>query len=339
MVGTRRSSQRNAVPYGEQILYDDLATVKTRGVTTSDTPDPTPLLRSPDHVLIGSRNPDRQAAFWVAMGFEVTGRSTIGPLRARSYGVPEGGAEITLTVPGASAGGIRIVATDQPEVTVGSWDRGPFAVDLYTRDMDRSLDMAVEAGAVHRGRMVYEFGIMRLEEGKTTGPDGVRLVFISNSTRRPSVLDSDPGRLHSEVHSIVNIVDSVDAFSAGWHTGAGLTVLGDAVISSPGLADLMELPKVVSARMGLYCDSGVAPIRYEALEFIGLAADDVSELVPQWPLRPGQPLGVFVVDDFDVALLALDENGFAMEGDVREDSVRSAMGVDVCGIRFEIRAR
>jgi hypothetical protein len=311
-------------------------------VTTSDNAlaATVPLrLNSPDHVLLGSADPDRQAAFWVAMGFEVTRRSILGPHRARSYGVPEGGPEITLAVPGASAGGIRVVATDQPEVATGSWDRGPFAVDLYTRDMDRSLALAVDAGATHKGRMVYEFGTMRLEEGKTTGPDGVRLVFIANSTRRPSVLDADLERLHSEVHSIVNIVDSVDAFSAAWHQGGGLTVLGDAVIASPGLADLMELPKVVSARMGLYCDAAVTPIRYEALEFIGLADDDVSELVPQWPLRPGQPLGVFVVDNFDATLLALDEGGFAMEGDVVDEGVRSAMGVDPCGIRFEIRSR
>jgi hypothetical protein len=272
------------------------------------------LLSSPDHVLIGSNDVETQAEFWVAMGFAIVGRSTIGAELARIYGAAEGAVEITLAVPGATAGGIRIVGVEHGPVEMGPWDFGPFAVDLYTRDMDRSLELAVQAGATHKGRMVYEFGTMRLEEGKTTGPDGVRLVFISNSTRRPSVLDSDDDRLHSEVHSIVNIVSSVDTFSAGWHEGAGLTVLGDAVIASPGLADLMELPKVVSARMGLYCDAAVTPIRYEALEFIGLEEADPSTLVAQWPLRAGQPLGVFVVDaaSFNDALFALDSNGFTM---------------------------
>ena len=300
---------------------------------------PAPLLMSPDHALIGSADPERQAAFWVAMGFEVTERTTVDVALARLYGVAEGSQQISLAVPGTSAGGLRIVATAQPEVAMGPWDRGPFAVDLYTRDMDRSLDAAVAAGATHRGRMVYEFGTMRLEEGKTTGPDGVRLVFIANSTRRPSVLDHDESRLHSEVHSIVNIVDSVDTFSKGWCGGAGLTVLGDAVISSPGLADLMELPKIVSARMGLYCDAAVTPIRYEALEFVGLDATDTSALVAQWPLRPGVPFGVFVVDDFDGSLFALDTNGFEMEGDITVDGRRIVMGVDPCGIRFEVRSR
>ncbi len=272
------------------------------------------------------------------MGFDEVSRQCLGENRARSYGVPAGGEEITLRVPGTDVGGIRIVATDQAQVPVGSWDRGPFAVDLYTRDMDRSLALAVEAGADHKGRMVYEFGTMRLEEGKTTGPDGVRLVFISNSTRRPSILDTDPERLHSEVHSIVNIVASVDQFSVAWHEGGGLTVLGDAVIDSPGLADLMELPRVVRARMGLYCDPDVTPIRYEALEFLGLSEEDTSPLAAQWPLRPGQPLGVFVVEHFDDALLRLDESGFLMEGDVEDDGIRSAMGVDACGIRFEVRS-
>ncbi len=303
------------------------------------TTPPGPLLRSPDHALIGSADPERQAAFWVAMGFEITERTTVDAALARLYGVHEGSEQISLAVPGASAGGLRIVATGQPEVAMGPWDRGPFAVDLYTRDMDRSLEAAVAAGATHRGRMVYEFGTMRLEEGKTTGPDGVRLVFIANSTRRPSVLDHDESRLHSEVHSIVNIVDSVDTFSSAWRDGAGLTVLGDAVIATPGLADLMELPKIVSARMGLYCDAAVTPIRYEALEFVGLDATDNSALVPQWPLRPGQPLGVFVVEHFDDMLFALDTDGFDMEGDITVDGRRIVMGVDPCGIRFEVRSR
>lgn len=300
---------------------------------------PAPLLMSPDHALIGSADPERQAAFWVAMGFEVTQRSNVDAALARLYGVEEGSEQISLAVPGASAGGLRIVATAQPEVAMGPWDRGPFAVDLYTRHMDRSLDAAVAAGATHRGRMVYEFGTLRLEEGKTTGPDGVRLVFIANSTRRPSVLDRDESRLHSEVHSIVNIVDSVDTFSSAWRDGGGLTVLGDAVISTPGLADLMELPKIVSARMGLYCDAAVTPIRYEALEFVGLDTTDTSALVPQWPLRPGQPIGVFVVEHFDEVLFALDSNGFDMEGDITVDGRRIVMGVDPCGIRFEVRSR
>ncbi len=300
---------------------------------------PISLLASPDHALIGSADPERQAAFWVAMGFTITQRATVGAPLARIYGVEEGAREITLQMPGAAAGGLRIVATTQPVVPVGPWDRGPFAVDLYTRDMDRSLAVAVGAGATHAGRMVYEFGTMRLEEGKTTGPDGVRLVFIANSSRRPSVLDTDDSLLHSEVHSIVNIVDSVDTFSTAWSRGAGLTVLGDAVIATPGLADLMELPKVVSARMGLYCDANVTPIRYEALEFVGLDVSDSSSLIPQWPLRPGQPLGVFLVEHFDDALFALDSNGFDMEGDVNIEGMRVAMGVDPCGIRFEVRSR
>ena len=302
-----------------------------------------PILRSPDHVLIGSNDPETQATFWTAMGFEVVSRTTLCGDLARVYGTAEGSREITLAVPGASAGGIRLVAVEQEQVAMGSWEHGPVAVDLYTRDMDRALALAVSAGATHKGRMVYEFSTMRLEEGKTTGPDGVRLVFISNSTRRPSVLDSDAARLHSEVHSIVNIVASVDTFSAGWANGAGLTVLGYAVIASPGLADLMELPKVVSARMGLFCDAAITPIRYEALEFVGLDASDPSVLVPQWPLRPGQPLGVFVVEvvDFNDALFALDSYGFTMEGDVTltASGTRVAMGVDPCGIRFELRSR
>ena len=44
---------------------------------------PVPLLLSPDHALIGSAEPERQAAFWVAMGFEVTERTTVDAALAR----------------------------------------------------------------------------------------------------------------------------------------------------------------------------------------------------------------------------------------------------------------
>jgi hypothetical protein len=309
-------------------------------------------LRSPDHVLLGAVDVDAHVSFWNAMGFVETFRGIVPTPLAEAYGLPVGAIEVGLGVSGASTGGLRIVQTPHAPEPMGPWDRGPYAVDLYTRDMDRSIDAAIAAGASHRGRMVYEFGTMRLEEGKTTGPDGVRLVFISNSTPRPSVLDTDPARLHSEVHSIVNVVESVDTFSAAWHGVAGLTVLGDATIASPGLADLMELPKIVSARMGLYCDVEVTPIRYEALEFIGLDASDTGVLVPQWPLRAGQPLAVFTIDaaSLDTMCLTLRTGGFTLDDAVSFDAVsfhdgssgastRACLGVDPSGIRFELRTR
>lgn len=297
-------------------------------------------LPSPDHVVLGTSDLDAQVAWWTALGFVATTRTDIDAGAAHAlYGTTGTSGEVVMRVPGAPIGSVRLVQTAEPKPLVGHWDRGPHAIDLYTTNMDRSLEIARAAGARVAGRMVYDFGPMRLEEGKSVGPDGTIVVFISNSKRRPSVLDHDPSRIHSEVHSIVNIVASVDAARTSWVDGGGLTLLGDAVIDSPGLADLMELPKVVPARMGLFCDAEVNPIRFEALEFIGLPKGAGTDIV-QWPLRPGLPMACFVVDALEQIIATLTDAGFSFGTTAALGDGRLATtGADPSGLRFELRTR
>ena len=295
-------------------------------------------LSSPDHVVLGCSDLGAQVAWWTALGFTASAPTEIDAGSAEAlYGIGGATTQVSMSVPGAAAGSVRLVRTTQPRGEVGHWDRGPHAIDLYTTDMDRSLEIARAAGARVAGRMVYDFGTMRLEEGKSVGPDGTIVVFISNSKRRPSVLDHDSSRIHSEVHSIVNIVSSVDAARVAWIEGGGLTLLGDAVIDSPGLADLMELPRVVPARMGLFCDVDVTPIRYEVLEFVGLSSDEGIDL-DQWPLKPGLPMACFVVDALDQLIGTLTDVGFVFGPQTALGDGRLAVtGADPSGLRFELR--
>jgi catechol 2,3-dioxygenase-like lactoylglutathione lyase family enzyme len=294
------------------------------------------MLLSPSHVIIGTRDRNAQIAWWTALGF-VAGESTdVSAEEALAlYGLGAPTTQTVLSVDGATSGHIVLVDTTEEPVSVGPWDRGPHAIDLYTVDMARSLAAAADAGGRVKGHMRYEFGTMALEEGKSIGPDGTVVVFIQNSKRRPSVLDAAPERLHSEVHSVVNIVASVDAARRSWIDGAGLDLLGDAVIDSPGLADLMELPKVVAARMGLFCDAEVAPIRFEVLEFVGLDASEGRDL-DQWPLKPGLPMVRFTVADLAAEQQALEAAGFVFGEIVATGTGSAVCATDPSGLRFQL---
>lgn len=294
-------------------------------------------LMSPTHVVLGTRDRSAQVEWWTALGFTAGPTTPVPAIEAAAlYGLNGPTTQTLMSVHGATAGHILLVDTNQMPAAVGPWDRGPHAIDLYTVDMQRSLAIAAAAGGRVKGCLKYDFGTMVLEEGKSIGPDSSVLVFIENSKRRPSILDTFPERLHSEVHSIVNIVGSVDAARRAWIECAGMELLGDAVIDSPELADLMELPKVVSARMGLFCDDAVAPIRFEFLEFVGLDDGEGDDL-EQWPLRPGLPMALFTVSDLDIAMSRLAAGGFCF-GDVvlKANGRRGVCGTDPAGLRFQL---
>ena len=295
------------------------------------------MLRSPHQVVIGTNDIEAQARWWEALGFT---RRLVDPLPAEAahslYGLIGVTEQLEVFVPGAASGSIRLVHTPHEQPMIGPWDRGPHAIDLYTSDIGRSLDVSSAAGARIGGRLSYAYGALSMEEGKTVGPDNTVLVFVNISKRRPSLLDSSPTRLHSEVHSVVNIVADVDEAGALWTGAAGLQKLADAVIDTPGLADLMDLPKPVAARMGLYCDRAVAPIRLELLSFVGLDAADEGADIATWPLRPGLPQCVWAVPSVAEAAVALAAGGATVAAAVDTPAGPACSGLAPGGIRFEL---
>jgi hypothetical protein len=297
------------------------------------------MLSSPTTVVLGTTSLTEAISYWTALGF--TAGPVVGlpaPAALALHGLPTDTVTATMTVPGAPTGAVQLVETPVAQSDRGPWDSGPYAIDLYTSNTDRSIEVALAAGARMGGRLEYRFGDAPLEEASVYFPDGTMIVFISIAHRRPSILDREPTRLHSEVHSIVSTVRSADSANTFWSSTGQMTVMADAVLDG-GLDELMGLPHPVSARMTILCNETTQPVRYEFLELRGLEAGDVIGDVSTWPLPPGRPLGCFDVEDLDAvrATLAAAGASFGVTTTV-SGAERTCSGVDPNGIRFILRS-
>jgi len=207
-------------------------------------------LGSASHVIIGATEPAATRAFFTAFGFvddEVNPRSMVRGLGHRT--------ELVITEADA---GRRLV----------DYDLGPRGLDLYTSDIDRSLDIAVGVGADVGSVGVVEIGPMLMRQATVWGPDGIPLVLIENSSRRASLLDDHPDELHSEVHSLVWAVADRDAESAWW-LEHGTTKGMDIAFDHPAVAEFMRLPDQVELQMVMLANESNDPIRFEVLQFSG----------------------------------------------------------------------
>jgi catechol 2,3-dioxygenase-like lactoylglutathione lyase family enzyme len=298
------------------------------------------LLGSPTHVVIGATDLDVAINWWTGLGFGVTTENTLDSDVADAlFGLAGDVEQVELRVDEAPGGAIWLVQTPHVQSTRGPFDAGPYAVDLYTTDMDASLALAADLGAKPGGRLEYNFGNLALEEGSVFGPDGSMLVFIAIGDRRPSVLDIHPEWLHSEIHSIVSTVRNVDTANRFWSEQLGMTIMADANLDS-GLDILMKLPRAVSARMTILCDEFINPMRYEFIEFNGVTPDDRAGSVATWPLPAARPLGCFTVADVAGSAAQMFRAG-ATFGDVVDlgdgcaiGGSKAVWGLDPNGMRF-----
>jgi hypothetical protein len=131
-----------------------------------------------------------------------------------------------------------------------------------------------------------ELGPLVMRQAMVRGPDALPLVLVEANRRRPTVLDADPGRLHSEVHSIVWAVADVDAAS-GPLEQAGLTRALDVPIADPEVAKVLGVPpEQARIRMALLGDpDGPAP-RMELLAFNDPPTSPVSSDSPLGACEP-----------------------------------------------------
>src|SRR5574341_1444396 len=91
-------------------------------------------------------------------------------------------------LPASSAPALYRLDRDSAHVllVVPGPDRGPDALDLYTREIARSGALAREAGARVGPVGSYRVGALAVQELKAVGPDGLVLVFLQLERRRPS---------------------------------------------------------------------------------------------------------------------------------------------------------
>lgn len=297
----------------------------------------TALLESPSHAVVGTADLARSCQFLETFGFVRTAQAEIDAQHAwHLYGLDGPTSVARLAVPGAERGWIRLVETPHPPRAHGPYDHRPVAVDLYTRDIDQSIALARSAGATV-GRLVgYEVGPLVLREVETRDADGLDLVFIEVNRRRPSVLDHDPERLHSEVHSIVFSVPSAERSLETWRDRAGLDVLVDAPIRGPVISELMDLPRPgVPIRFVLLCDDDARPARLETIEF----PEDEGATFASRPLHAGLHAVGFEVASLDTARQVLAPARFEPAtafDDPFHGRARAVAGTTVDGLAFEL---
>jgi hypothetical protein len=305
-------------------------------------------LGSPTHVVIGATDLDASIDWWAGLGFGITTENTLDSEVADAlFGLAGEVEQIELCVDEAPGGAIWLVQTPQVRRSKGTYDPGLNAVGLYTTDMEASLALAEDLGALRGGRSEYDQSGVAVEERSVVGPDGSIVVFVALGDRHPSVLDIHPEWLHSEIHSIISTVGAVDSSNRFWSEQMGLTIAADDF--DIGLDALARLPQALRTRRSSFCDEFINPIRYEFLEFSdvyngatkdGPGASSSVGMVSTWPLPPAVPLACFSVVDV-AASAALMFRAGATFGDIVElgegcaiGGTKAAWGLDPNGVRF-----
>lgn len=246
------------------------------------------MLDSPLGAVVAASRLEPMVEFLSALDLVVT---ATGILPSELYGGPGRWADLAS----ADRGRVRVVEVPGAAITRGAFDAGPAALDFYSRDLQASL--AVLTGR-HGPKVQIDLGPLVMHQVRVLGPDGVPVVLIDANHRRPSRLDSDEAALHSEAHSLVWVVPSIDDALPFWRDVAGLSVAFDLPISSPAVAELMDLPRAdVPIRMSMLSDPELRPMRLELFEFPtdrGAAFDPAP--------RPGAVWPAFEVSDLSAAL-------------------------------------
>lgn len=296
------------------------------------------MLASPIDVVVGASDMEATTKFLTHFGFEAGASGTLSAVAAKAlYGIDGPLEELLFAVPGAPRGRVRLVATPNPARSYAPFDARPFAIDLFTADIEQSVAQAIEAGYHASPITDHRFGPVTIREVEITGPDRLVMTLLEPSAgRRPCVLDDDPNRLTSEVHAFVWSDTDLDSHIGYW-TERGLQTLMDVVMETPGLGALVGVPdEDVRLRLTVFADEPDAqPIRVEYVEFLGKP----STPQPTLPLAAGLHAPVFELVDLDAALdaLAPAEIGEIVAVDTPvHRKMRAATAVTPGGHRFEV---
>jgi catechol 2,3-dioxygenase-like lactoylglutathione lyase family enzyme len=298
------------------------------------------MLSNPSHVVVGCRDLGASARFLSVFGFEVTARGTLAAEAASAlYGLDGAAEEWRLAVPGAATGWLRLVAAARTARAVSPFDLRAFAIDLFTRDVAQSIRLATEAGFECSKVAEHRYGPVLVREAKVHGHDHLILRLLQVGGQRPSRLDTQPERLHSEVHSFVYSVYDADRCAAFWQEACGLERVTDTRFGGTALSITLGLAeREIAARLVVFTDAADRPVRVRLLEFLG----ERGKLVDDWPLAGGLHAAGFEVADLAAAMRSLAGARFG-EPMACESAVfgpaRAVTGVAPGAQRFELWQR
>lgn len=296
------------------------------------------MLPSPSHAVIGATNLQATITYLELFGFEVQARATLpAPAAAALYGLETATEEVLLAVPGADRGWLRLVATPNPRPPMAPLDSRAFAINLFSTDLARTADLATAAGYRVSPAATHHFGPMTIGELGVRGPDDLNVTLLEQTAgRRPSILDTDPNRLHSELHAFVWSVKNPDALIPFWEETAQLEKLTDFTFDSPDMAPVLGVEgDSLRLRLIVFADAESNPARLELIEFV----DQMAEEPALFPLVGGLFAPAFNVESLENARRALP--GAVFEVLVGVDTVvhpgsRALVTYAPGGLRFEL---
>lgn len=296
-------------------------------------------LASPTHAVIGCSDLEASAEFLRRFGFTESEHDRLPAAAAAAlYGLEMETEERVVRVPGAARGWLRLVATPVLARQVATLDNRAFAIDLFSTDLEASLEIAAAGGWPATPIATHQFGPLVIREVEIRGPDELILTLLETTARRPTILDAEPSRPHSELHALVWSVVGADEHLAFWQRKAGLVKVTDAVFESEGLGATLGLGagRSVKARLIVLSDEADRPARFELIEFLGETAADH----PSWPLAAGLHAPAFHVEDLEVAVAALQPE--AIFGEILtldtplHRGATAVSGATEGGVRFEL---
>jgi hypothetical protein len=188
---------------------------------------------------------------------------------------------VQLGVPGAPGGRLRLVPAppgDTAEQAPEVWDLGPRLLGIYSHDLDRTASAMAGAGGAPRKPVTYPYGTASLSELVGRGTDGVwwTVPLAVQGAHRPSAAyAAEPDRLHSELHSVVLVVDDHDA-AVAFFEAAGLTTAFDGTMSGPPFDELVGMPEEASLRLAFLVGPSQEAARMEIMSFAGVPTRDRS---------------------------------------------------------------
>lgn len=173
---------------------------------------------------------------------------------------------------------ITIIDCDHTAEPHTGFECGPRAIDLYVSDLDLALKTLPPDSYAVSPVAEIRMGPVHMRQVMLTGPDAVQIVLVESTHRRPSLLDEQPNRMFSEIHSVVWCVPDRDEEARRW-VAAGFTKGMDLAFEEPSLSPYLGLPKPsVPIEMVMLSDEAVSATRLELLSFPGNAqpagADD-----------------------------------------------------------------
>lgn len=224
-----------------------------------------------------------------------------GPLRLTELAKPgvDGGSLLVIEHPGLPAARPRSMALP-----------GPFALDLYVRDLRGLVDRLIADGFAFLSDPVHYplFGTdFSVDEVILRAPSGLVHALVEwLPDRHRCILGDRPDESVSEIVAVVTLTDDVDEGLVTMRDVLGGSVYLDTVFHGPPIERLLSLPEGTSVRAALLRGASRGNARYELMVTTPGLAPALGE-EPESPRSSPAAVPVVRVSSLEDAVAALED--------------------------------